>query len=181
MKKFLTFALLIIASISASAQCYIGGSFGVTRDISDNKTNFTLSPEIGYSFNSSWALGGTLNYTYNYNDGLKTNVFSISPYARWTFCRVADDKLGFFVDGGFGVGGGNSKFKDYKSKTVTIWEIGFKPGISYSFNDHCSVVAHVGFLGYNGANHAAKDAGYTENFGLDFSSLNLNFGFYYSF
>ncbi|MCH5238109.1 MAG: outer membrane beta-barrel protein [Muribaculaceae bacterium] len=181
MKKFITLAILAFSTICASAQAYVGGTFGITRDITDNETNFTIAPEVGYNFTERWAVGGTLNYTYNYNDGMKSNVFVINPYARWTFCRVADDRLGFFVDGSVGVGGGSSKYKDYKSESIVVWNIGLKPGISFSFNDHCSIVAHVGFLGFNGANRAAKNAGFTENFGLDFSSMNLNFGFYYSF
>lgn len=181
MKKFLLLCFMGVVSMAASAQLYLGGSFGVNRDFTENQTEFTLSPEIGYSFNDTWGVGGTISYQYKYQKGIKANVFDLNPYVRWTFARVAEDKLHFFVDGGFGIGLGDTKYKNFKSETLCIWNIGFKPGVSYSFNEHWTLLTHIGFLGYNGANDAAKEVGYTNKFGLDFSSLNLNFGVYYTF
>lgn len=179
MKKFLTLAVLAIASLSASAQWYLGGTFGVNRNDTDNTTSFTLAPEFGYGFNDTWSLGGTVAYQYKYLSGLKSNLFSLNPYARWTFARVADDKLHFFVDGGLGLGIGSTN--DGNEKTAVTWNIGFKPGVSYNFNEHWTILAHIGFLGYNGANDAAERGGYKNSFGLDFSTLNLNLGVYYNF
>lgn len=42
-------------------------------------------------------------------------------------------------------------------------------------------MAHIGELGYWGANDAGKAAGLTSHWGLNFSTLNLNIGFYYNF
>ncbi|MCH5230358.1 MAG: outer membrane beta-barrel protein [Muribaculaceae bacterium] len=181
MKKFLLLCVLGVLSLSASAQIYLGGTFGLDRDFTNNTTDFAISPEIGYNINDTWGVGGTISYQYRYEDGLKANVFDLSPYVRWTFARVVDDKLHFFVDGGFGIGLGDTKYRTLKSDTLCIWSIGFKPGVSFSFNNHWTILTHIGFLGYNGANDAAKEVGFTNNFGLDFSSLNLNFGVYYTF
>lgn len=175
MKKILTFIVLTLISISASAQSYIGGSLGLGYDFDDKSVDFTLSPEYGYSLNSKWAIGGTL--TYSYLGAYEVNVFALQPYARYTFAKVADNKLHFFCDGTFGFGLVGAKDED----TGALWQVGFKPGMSYSFNDHWSIVAHLGFLGYNGANEEAQDLGYNNNIGFDFGSLNLSFGVYYSF
>lgn len=141
MKKFIVMALLMVASISASAQLYVGGSFAIKRDASANTTQFNLAPEVGYAFNNHWGVGGTLDYDYTYYSGVNAHLFSLSPYARWTFARVADDRLAFFVDGGFGVGFGKYSQDHYSSDTMSVFNLGFKPGLAYSFNKHCSVVA----------------------------------------
>ena len=177
MKKIFALVVLAFAAISASAQVYVGGSLGFTRDASVNQTTFTLAPEVGYSFNEKWTLGGVLDYTYKYNRGIDSNKFSLSPYARYTYARVANDQLSFFVDGGFGIGIVERKGDD----SGTLFNIGFKPGLAYSFNDHCSIVAHVGFFGYEAASDNAEAYGYHNKFSFDFSSMNLNFGFYYTF
>lgn len=178
MKKLMLFALMVMAGLTASAQNYIGGSFGFTRDITGHETNFTVAPEIGYSYSDHWGVGVTLDYNYKNGAGYVSNGFSFAPYARWTFARVADDKLSFFLDGGFNFGFAKDRAI---SSTGVFYNIGFKPGISYAFNEHWSVVSHLGFLGYEGANHAGEDLGYHRKFGLDFTSMNLNLGFYYSF
>lgn len=182
MNKIFTLLVLAVAAMSASAQCYLGGSFGFVRDATENRSDFTIAPEIGYSINDKWSVGGTIQYDYTYYQGATVNLFGLNPYARYTFCRVADDKLGFFVDGGFGFGVGSYKAgKGWNSESISTYNVGFKPGISYSFNKHCSVVAHIGFFGYQGGNDEAKQFGYNDKFSFDFSSMNLNFGFYYSF
>lgn len=183
MKKFLAVAVVALASITASAQYYVGGSFGIGYDSSAKKTQFTLVPEIGYSFSDNMAFGGTIGYTYNGSvknsngdDVSIENYVQINPYLRYTFCRVADDKLSFFFDSTVGIGLG---FQG--GQTGVTYSIGFKPGIAYSLSDHCSLVAHMGFLGWEGASDKAKMLGFNDKFSLDFSSMNVSFGFYYSF
>lgn len=171
----------MLASLTAGAQLYVGGSFGLNRNTTENTTVFNVEPEIGYNFNGQWAFGATIGYAYNYTDGLKTNVFEIQPYARWNYFSCVDDRLKLFVDGGFGLGFGKSKLKDSSSDTVVLFNIGFKPGVSFALNEHFSLVTHFGFLGYEGGNDAAKDANFPEKFGLDLTGLNLTFGFYYTF
>lgn len=175
MKKILTLILLAFMSMTASAQSYLGGSLGLGYDFDSKSVNFTLSPEFGYNLNSKWAVGGTL--TYSYQGEQEVNIFALQPYARYTFAKVADNKLHFFCDGTVGFGLIAAKHED----TGALWQIGFRPGMSYSLNNHWSIVAHLGFLGYNGANEEAQDIGYHNRFGFDFGSLNLSFGVYYSF
>lgn len=179
MKKLLLLAAVAICSLSASAQFYYGGQLGFSRNATDNITSLTIAPEVGYTFNDTWSLGGVLDYDYRYYKGIDTNIFEISPYARYNFARLADDKLKFFCD--FGVGFGVQKTKGFDAGFV--YHIGFRPGISYALNDHYSLVAHLGQLGWEGAtDKATGEYGRKNIFTWNiFDWNNVMFGFYYSF
>ena len=177
MKKLLILAVVAISGLCASAQNYIGGSLGVMRDITDKQTNITIAPEIGYTYSEHWGVGLALDYVYQEGHGKLSNWFAFNPYTRWTFAKVADDKLSFFLDGGFSFGFTKHRGED----TGVFWNVGLKPGICYSFNEHWSVLTHFGFLGYQGANGVGESYGYHKKWGFDFSSMNVNLGVYYTF
>jgi len=181
MKKLLVMAVAMLATIAASAQVYVGGSFGLSRNTSEDVSHFIIAPEVGYNLSEKWAVGGTIDFDYTKDGEVKSTVFSLAPYARYTCFTAVDNRLRLFVDGGFGIGFGKSKAGGQSSDTVTAFSIGFKPGVSFALSDNFSIVAHMGFLGYEGGNDAAKQAGIDETFGLNLSSMNLSFGFYYSF
>lgn len=191
MKKVLAMVVLAIASLGAAAQnsnIYVGGSIGFWHDSHDNSTNastnhFVILPEIGYNFNSSWALGAQLGYDYTHlcGQGVSTNIFQFNPYLRYTYFRSSNNLISLFVDGAVGFGAGWTHYEDDDSKTAVTWNIGFRPGISVNLSDNFSLVAHVGMLGYEGANNAAKEAGYSNKGGLMLNGNNLTFGFYYTF
>ena len=179
MKKLFLIAALAVASLSASAQFYSGGALGFTRNATDNITTFTLAPEVGYTFNEDWSFGGVLDYEYRYTRGSKLNIFEISPYARYNYAALAEDKLKFFVDAGIGFGVQKATGYD----TGFVYHIGFRPGISYSLSEHYSIVAHLGNLGWEGAtDKAAGEYGRKNKFTWNVFDWNdLMFGFYYSF
>lgn len=179
MKKILLLAVLTIASLSASAQFYFGGQVGFSRNATDNVTTVTIAPEVGYSFSDKWSFGGVLDYDYRYDKGSNLNIFEISPYARYKFASLADNKLKFFVD--CGVGFGVQSATGYK--TGFVYHIGFRPGLSYALNNHYSLVAHIGQLGWEGAtDKAASTYGRKNMFTWNIFNWNdLMFGFYYSF
>ncbi len=197
MKKILTLAVIAVASVfGANAEgLYIGGQLGFMHESAGAKAygydakfdhnTFTIVPEIGYNFNDSWAVGGTIGYTYKHWCGSKTsfNMFEISPYARWSYFRTSNNLVQLFVDGGFGIGAGayDVDVDGYKSHTGVIWNVGFRPGIAINPTPNFSIVAHVGLLGYEGANHTAQDAGYQSRGGLMLDSNDLTLGFYYNF
>lgn len=169
MKKILFVALMAVMSVCASAQVYLGGSIGYTHQKNDDGAKsdvFNIKPEIGYNFNETWALGGTIGYEWQKNVG---DSFIIEPYARYTYFRTENNLVSLFVDGGFGIGVFNPKEGD----STTIWSIGLKPGISLNFTERFSLVAHMGFLGY-------QDYDTRKVYGLNFDN-NLSFGFYYNF
>ena len=179
MKKLLALAVVALASVSASAQFYYGGELGFTRNATDNVTTVTVAPEVGYTFNDHWSFGGVLDYDYIYERGIDTNIFEISPYARYTYASVASDKLKFFVDGGVGFGVQKQKYQD----AGFVYHIGFRPGFSFALNDHYSLVAHIGQLGWDGAtDKAAGEYARKNKFTWNVFNWNdISFGFYYSF
>lgn len=187
MKKILTLALVAIASVfGANAEdIYVGGSLGfMHNDEKGTMTNeFKILPEIGYNFNSRWAVGTTIGYDYIHMCGNDTDihVFGLDPYARFTYFRTSNNLVQLFVDGGVGIGLGAVDYGDDDSDTLVTWNIGFRPGVAFNFTDKFSVVAHIGFLGYQGANNTAYDAGIPRKGGISFDTNDLTLGFYYNF
>jgi len=187
MKKFLTIALMIVMALGASAKgkvaakdFYVGGSFSLSRGGTPKYTYFRILPELGYNLNSKWSIAGSIGYSYKHYTGVDNNMFEIAPYVRHTYFKSGI--VGLFVDGGIGVGFGKASYKGGgSSDSSTIFSFGFEPGIALNITPSFSLVAHVGFLGYNGANDAAKAAGYSDEWGLSFDNQHLKFGFYYSF
>ncbi|MCM1067661.1 MAG: outer membrane beta-barrel protein [Muribaculaceae bacterium] len=186
MKKFYLLALLAIISLAANAQLYVGGSVGAWRGSNDDgnlTTTINILPEVGYNLNEKLAVGTTIGWEYSHVTGLDVNVFQLFPYARYTFVKLGIVNL--FCDGtaGFGAGKANydDEYFDDDNDAACIWAIGLKPGISVNINDKCSIVAHVGFFGYQGANNAAKDVGYSDQWGLRLSGNDLKLSFYYTF
>lgn len=184
-------AILAIASLSASAEgLYVGGSLGYWHDSSDKNNggyttnNLTILPEIGYNLNEKWAVGTVVGYDYTHlcNHGISVNLFQFNPYVRFTYFRTSNNFLSLFLDGTVGVGAGWASYDEGEdSKTACTWQVGVKPGIALNFTEHFSFVTHIGLLGYEGANNAAKEAGYSDKGGLMLNGNNLTFGFYYNF
>ena len=187
MKKILALAVVALASVCASAQnFYVGGQAGFWHESNSSKVTNTLTilPEVGYNLNDSWAIGTTLGYEYNHlcGAGISGHIFQFNPYARWTFFKSSNNLVNLFVDGGAGVGAGWTHYSGGDdSKTACVWNIGLKPGVALNLTDRFSVVAHLGLLGYEGANDAAKSAGYKDQGGLLLNGNNIKLGFYYHF
>lgn len=179
MKKLFLLAFTVLASISASAQFYFGGQVGFSRNATDNITSLVIAPEVGYDFNEKWAFGGVLDYEHWYQNKTNLDIFEISPYARYKCVRLAEDKLKFFVD--LGVGFGVQKATHHDAGFV--YHIGAHPGVSYSFNNHWTILAHLGQLGWEGAtDKATGDYGRKNQFTWNIFDWNdLRLGFYYSF
>ena len=181
MKKFLLMAVMAIMTLGASAQSskwYAGGqvTFGRTTESASGvkSTQVTVLPEVGYNLTDNFAVGSVLGVSYRKSGGEEKTVFKVSPYARYTY--FSSGKVNLFVDGGVDLGIGRAH-----GSTAVEYGIGFRPGISFDLNEKFSLVAHVGFLGYQGGNHAAKENGAPENWGLDLNSNNIMFGLYYNF
>ncbi|MDE6684276.1 MAG: outer membrane beta-barrel protein [Duncaniella sp.] len=179
MKKFLLMAAMAVMSLGASAQdWYAGGqlTFGRTTEQPSGvkSTQVTVLPEIGYNLTDNFAVGSVLGVSYRKSGGEEKTVFKVNPYARYSYFK--NDRVSLFVDGGVDFGIGRAK-----GSTAVEYGIGLRPGISYNISQKLSLVAHVGFLGYQSGNRPAKHNGAAENWGLDLNSNNLMFGLYYNF
>ena len=184
MKKiFMTLAAVCVAA-TMNAQTYIGGGLGLTSTSHDGntETNIKLMPEVGYNLNDSWAIGIALGYGENKNTvkhdnvevSTKTKVFTVNPYARYTFAKF--DKVNLFIDGGL-----DYTHKDVAGDKTNEFAVGLKPGIAVNLNDKLSFVAHAGFLGYVNEKADREGAKAYNTFGFNLDGSALSFGFYYNF
>ena len=186
MKKVILAALVAVASLSASAQVYVGGQLGFATgkagDGADNTYKFAIAPEVGYNFNEKWAAGIQIGFTsangaFDENNvpqtptkwGKSNSAFAIAPYARYTFAKTGI--ASFFVDGGFA-----AQFMN--NSRGNVWTIGFKPGVKLSASEKVDFVAQLGYLGYS---FASEKAGKANVFGIGVDNTTINFGVYYNF
>lgn len=178
MKKIFTLAAMACMTLGAFAQnnWYAGGSVGLWRNGSENNTVFNILPEVGYKLNETVSVGTVAGYSYNYKDGVNVNLFQVDPYVRYSFLKSG--KVNVFVDGGVDLGFGWANEHGEKTDVAVTYGIGIKPGVSYQLSDKFSVVAHIGYVGFQGGNHAshASDQG-----GIMLDGNNLSIGFYYNF
>lgn len=190
MKKILMTLAIMMVTVCASAQVYLGGTAGIASfggENSDDETAFKILPEIGYNLNNSWAIGTTIGYAKGTSisllgansmmdgavNGFDAKAFVFKPYARYTFLH--SKVVNLFFDLGLGFEAGEVKKNDF-----TAWNIGIQPGVAVNLNSHFSFVAKAGFLGYESLNPDG-DNNNTHAFGLDLNGNNLSFGVYYNF
>ncbi|MBQ7742844.1 MAG: outer membrane beta-barrel protein [Bacteroidaceae bacterium] len=184
MKKMILTALVAVASLTVSAQIWVGGEVGFNTWKESNPSlkgnHFTVAPEIGYKLNDNLDVAVLIGYAHAKNGSdlfnfeipafENANGFELNPYLRYTFVKAGN--FGFFVDGGFTYAllhmcGDN--------RSINAWELGLKPGISYGLSDKVTLVAHVGFAGYQYAKHHDWKR---NEFGLGLDGNNISFGCY---
>jgi hypothetical protein len=174
MKKLFMIAALAVSTLAASAQVYVGGSLGLESSKAvkgaDATTTFSIQPEIGYNFDQNWAVGIQLGFSTSDANDLTKNIFTVAPYARYTFAKTG--AASFFVDGGFifDIYGG-----DYDGNTFGI---GVRPGVSFAVSQKVSVVGKLGYLGYK---KNSNELGGGSAFGLNVDNTNLELGVFYNF
>ena len=183
MKKIMMTLVAIAMATTMNAQWYVGGSVGfgsVKAGSGDSETTYKVIPEVGYSFNDKWSVGVALGYAkgscsfgnslQDYTQNVTTEVFSVNPYARYTF--VNEGKFSIFCDGGIG-------FESWKDMG-TNFSVGLRPGFAFKASDKISLEAHIGFVGFN--TFSPKGGGDSSNsFGLDLTGVANSFGIYYNF
>ncbi|MDE6126175.1 MAG: outer membrane beta-barrel protein [Muribaculaceae bacterium] len=189
MKKMIALALLAVTAAGAASaeeftvntnNIYVGGSVGFWRNITEHSTQASIMPEIGYNLSDKAAIGTTIGWEHNYSaDHTSYNMFKIAPYLRYNF--IKSGKVSVFCDGGFELGAGRTSYDGEHSDVAATYGIGLKPGISVALSNHFSLVAHVGFIGYQGANKAARNGGAESGWGAFFNGNNISFGAYYTF
>lgn len=185
MKKVLLTIVAIAMATTMNAQWYVGGSVGfasVKAGGGSSETTYKILPEIGYNLNKQWSFGVAFGYQKgSYTAGttflnalnggdLKTEIFSVSPYARYTFMK--GKLVDLFCDAGL-------DFASVKDRG-TLFGFGARPGLAVKATEKLSFVTHVGFLGFH--SFSPKGGGDSSSeFGLDLSGTNITFGLYYNF
>lgn len=181
MKKLFMMAAFAVASVAASAQVYVGGSVGFGSSKADYDgakaaTNFTIMPEIGYNLDENWAVGIGIGYSSEKEAEVKTEGFTIEPYARYTFAKW--NNVGLFVDGLVGYTTSKTTEDDEADIKANTLRIGFRPGISYSPTQKLSLVATLGWAGYKNTD---LDAYKVNSYGVNVDLSTVNFALYYNF
>ena len=137
----------VFAAMNMNAQVYVGGSVGFGSAKvggGESESTYKIVPEIGYNLNDQWAIGASLGYqkgacnfgSFDFAPG-DTEIFTVNPYARYTFLN--SNMVNVFIDGGLGF----ASVKDGGS----LFQVGLRPGIALKANDKISFVAHIGFVG----------------------------------
>lgn len=182
MKKIMMTLIAAVAIVaSADAQVYVGGSVGfgsVKVGGGDSETTYKIVPEIGYNLNKDWAIGMKIGYQKGacnmvseiINQDVKTEVFQVNPYVRYTF--VHSKYVNVFIDGGFGI----ASYKD----NGTQFDLGVTPGVAVNLTDKLSFVSHFGFAGFKTFSPKG-DGKSSDKWGIDLDQNNLTFGLYYNF
>ncbi|MBR3286548.1 MAG: porin family protein [Bacteroidales bacterium] len=180
MKKILLMVAVIAMAATANAQWYVGGSIGFgSVKVGDGsaESTYKIVPEVGYNLNDNWAIGLSMGYqkgacefgTGNFLQNVDTEVFSFNPYVRYTFLTFG--MIDVFADGGFGI----ASVKDIG----TEFQFGIRPGIALNASDKVSLVAGIGFFGFD---TFSPDEGDSSNaFGLNLDNAATTFGLYYNF
>jgi len=164
-------------------------------------------PEVGYRINDRMAAGGRIGYgtgaaafgDLDPNDaGFQTAInemnqdlnnassittsFTFAPYFRY---YIFDGRrFSFFAEAVVCYGSMVNKAKDaagvwQDGGSLSLFEIGAKPGFSINFDNHFCIIGHLGFLGLQSLTDAQTSAS-VSRFGLSMSSNALTIGFVYS-
>lgn len=146
MKKVLFAIVAIIVGFGARAEGFIGGTIGldvthvsVDHGGSATQTVFGITPEIGYNFNKTWAVGVQMGYGITSTSGDDVSVFKIQPFVRGTFASAG--KVDFFGElaagyarqsaGGHGVSG---------------FQMALRPGMAINFTSTFALIARTELL-----------------------------------
>jgi hypothetical protein len=188
---------------------YLGGNFNLGFGSSSNKVgsettdgpktfNFGITPTLGFFMQDNLMLGLGIGYSSSSmttkGDGVtepdeqkvSTGMFDISPFVR--YYMMPTEKMGFFVNAGFGVGFGKMKDEVTMGGTTTTDEmklsafsVGVTPGVVFFISEKVAFEATFGGLIYSSskATYTINDTDFedkTSDFGLEINPANFTFG-----
>lgn len=172
-------AALALASLSSYSQYYVGGTLGIgvqtMKMDGDSYTNsaFSISPELGYNLNSTWAIGTSLavQYTVDGGGGDDYTLLGISPYVRATFAEVGCVK--FFTEGALTYA--YMKLSDYDGESG--WGVSLRPGVLIALSDKFHLLGRTTLFEYSSAGSGSYKVS-TTGFSIN---TNLQVGAIYTF
>ncbi len=179
MKKVFLAAVVALASLSANAQIWVGGSLGASafkpEGNASNEYTITVAPEVGYTLNEDLDVALALNVDLSRVYGENAMGFAVEPYVRYTFFKA--DNFSIFAEGAVSYGTTKINPEDgtKMDDSVDTFKIGVRPGIKYAFNDNFSIVAKTGLIGYENV----KDQ--YNKFNVNVNNSALQFGLFYAF
>ena len=116
-----------------------------------------LSPKVGYFVLPNIALGLSGDIEVSGNKSYYTINYGLSPFARVYFAHNNEDKparpLQFFVEGGVGFGGANTRYESGSGVTTASTNglrLYLLPGVDYFVNDHIAAELGLEYLFISG-------------------------------
>lgn len=165
--------MFAVVSVVANAQMYVGGTLGIgvehvsgDYDYSTTVTTFTVAPEVGYNFNKTWALGGTVGVQYLDLSGEGVTTFSILPYVRATFAQAGIFDFFGELTAGYG-------YQSSDGYGVSGFIAGLRPGFVANLSNKFGLVAKMNLFKFNYFD-GASDIGFSLNNGIE---LGVQFSF----
>ncbi len=117
-----------------------------------------LNPKVGYFVLPNIALGLSGNIAVSGNKSYYEISYGLSPFARVYFAHDNADKparpLQFFVEGGVGFGGSNTRYESgsgVTSATTNGLRLYVLPGVDYFINNHVAAELGLEYLFIAGA------------------------------
>ena len=170
MKKIIfTFALAFIA-FASNAQCYLGGTLGLTiqsmsvEGETESATAIAIVPEVSYKFNNKWAIGLNLGIAKSSTSDIAT--ITCSPYARFTFAEKGP--VNFFAEGVVGYEG--LSYDDHNLGGVGI---ALRPGMTIDLSEKIHLIGRTTLLQYStvGKNIKITQTGFAINPSFEFGIM----------
>lgn len=159
-KVFLTLAL-VLTTVVASAQWYVGGGLGFSKQ--DDATKINLKPEAGYKINDAWTVGAEVEL--DWTKDADTDL-TLSPYVRYTVLTAGE--FAAYAEG----------YVNFRTMDAEGFGLGIRPVIAYNLTENWTIAAKLGQGLYY---HDKKMAEATDpKFGLDLDN-GCAFSLYYNF
>ena len=178
MKKLLLLTVLVLSSITASAQIWVGGNLGFgiytskwQGEPSSTGASVFIAPEIGYNITNNIAVAAEISVDYGKDKFYNTNgtTFLVGPYVRYTFTN--NSRFNFF--GEFAMHYINRKY----GEGMGGLNMQLRPGMSVNLTKNFDLIGKFNLLEFN--HFSKKGVGYNE-FGFAITGL-LSIGFAYTF
>lgn len=174
MKKLAFIATLLLCSLAASAQVFVGGTIGVSTEKTTDSgriTSFTLAPNFGYNVSDRFAMGLELDYNYLEQGSYSANSITIGPFARYNF--VNSGNFSFF--GEFGIG--YTHYKPSHTSGLNGVSLGVRPGISYKIGNNWQLFGKMNLFNYRYLENKYDDGISTTGFALNFTNIQLGIAY----
>lgn len=169
----------------------------------ENRLNYSISPQIGYTFSNNWIGGVNIEYSFNKNnsdrfesEGLnrknrtKGNSYSISPFVTRFFNLSKNLFLNLKGSVQYTYFKSDNKYDSTTNETNYYTDegesffIGFTPGITYFLNNNLALESALGSFGYRKSETDYSDSERTQktnsfNANIDLSSIYFGVSYYF--
>jgi len=199
-RTVLIFLVVLSGTVSASAQVYLGGSFGLSSTVAKSgpgsettAVSFTFAPEAGYSLTDKFDLGLSILLGSTSNSANQTTIaYAFAPYVRYSLIEF--DRFRVLGKAASSIGGGTTKYGETSKAITTAFRLSVSPILMYDLSNHFALLANLNLFSLNLSSNSSRsgstDLGSTTsfNFGVDSnniasvgSSSGLTIGFAYKF